>query len=109
MNKQNFHKGNQAKQFLISIFCVCLVSSVCYPASPYIGYRVVALILLVTVSFVAMLFDIYPVLLSALLSALIWNFFFIPPKFTFTISSTEDILMFLMYFCYCIAKWCADL
>lgn len=98
MNKQVFHKGNQAKQFLISILLICVISSVCYPLSPYIGYRVVALILLVTVSFVAMLFDIYPVLLSALLSALIWNFFFIPPKFTFTISSTEDILMFLMYF-----------
>lgn len=45
-----------------------------------------------------MLFDILPVLTAALLSAIIWNFFFIPPIFTFHIDSTEDLLMFLLYF-----------
>ena len=50
------------------------------------------------VSILAMLFDIIPVLIAAILSALIWNFFFIPPIFTFHISNTEDLLMFLMYF-----------
>ena len=45
-----------------------------------------------------MFFDILPVLLAALLSALIWDFFFIPPRFTFTVGSTEDLLMLLMYF-----------
>jgi two-component system, OmpR family, sensor histidine kinase KdpD len=58
----------------------------------------VALILLVTVSLIAMLFDIWPVLFSALSSALIWNYFFIPPIFTFHINDTEDLLMFLLYF-----------
>ena len=62
------------------------------------GYKVVALILLLTVSLVAMLFDILPVLCAAVLSALIWNFFFIPPIYTFHINNTEDLLMFLMYF-----------
>jgi two-component system sensor histidine kinase KdpD len=33
-----------------------------------------------------------------MLSAIILNFFFIPPRFTFHIHATEDILMFLMYF-----------
>lgn len=51
-----------------------------------------------TVSFAAMLFEILPVLLSALFSALIWNYFFIPPVFTFHIDNTEDLLMFLLYF-----------
>lgn len=64
----------------------------------FIGYRVVALILLVTVSLIAMLFEIWPVILSAVLSALIWNFFFIPPIFTFHIEKAEDVLLFLMYF-----------
>jgi len=45
-----------------------------------------------------MLFDILPVLLSAFLSAVIWNFFFISPQFTLDISDTEDLLMFLSYF-----------
>lgn len=62
------------------------------------GYRVVALLLMVTVSILAMFLDIVPVLVAALLSALIWDYFFIPPRFTFQISSTEDLLLLIMYF-----------
>lgn len=51
-----------------------------------------------TVSLLAMLFDILPVLIAALLSALIWNFFFIPPIYTFHIDTAEDLLMFFLYF-----------
>jgi two-component system, OmpR family, sensor histidine kinase KdpD len=54
--------------------------------------------LFVTVSIIAMFLDIFPVLLSALLSALIWDFFFIPPHFTLHTGSTEDTIMLLMYF-----------
>lgn len=46
----------------------------------------------------AMFFEIVPVLIAASLSAVIWNFFFIPPKFTFAIQGTENILIFSMYF-----------
>ena len=98
MKQSFFKKGNKLKQFLVSIILVCSVSAICYFLSAYIGYRVVAYILLVTVSLIAMIFDILPVLFAALLSALIWNYFFIPPKFTFTIGSAEDVLLFMMYF-----------
>lgn len=57
-----------------------------------------ALILLMTVSVNAMLFEIIPVLVSSILSAVIWNFFFIPPLYTFRISNAEDALMFSLYF-----------
>ena len=55
-------------------------------------------ILLVTVSILAILFDILPVLLAAILSALVWDFFFIPPHFTFHVDTAEDLIMLLMYF-----------
>lgn len=58
----------------------------------------VALVLLMTVSVIAMLFEIFPVLIAAVLSAVIWNFFFIPPVYTFHIRDAEDIMMFLLYF-----------
>jgi two-component system sensor histidine kinase KdpD len=38
------------------------------------------------------------VLVAALLSALIWDFFFIPPRFTLTVGTPEDRLLLLMYF-----------
>jgi two-component system sensor histidine kinase KdpD len=74
------------------------VSIGCYFSSSFIGYKIIALVLLMTVSITAMLFEILPVLLAALFSALIWNYFFIPPIFTFHINNAEDLLMFLLYF-----------
>lgn len=85
-------------QYAVSISLVLAVTSICFFTKEVIGYRVVALILLMTVSLIAMVFDILPVLLSAVLSAVIWNYFFIPPLFTFHIDRTEDVLMFLLYF-----------
>ncbi|MBN8576609.1 MAG: DUF4118 domain-containing protein [Cytophagales bacterium] len=79
-------------------FVVLLTAVGCYFISDLVGYRVVALILLMAVSALAMILDILPVVLAALVSALIWNFFFIPPIFTLHIGSPEDALMFLMYF-----------
>ncbi|WP_422355338.1 sensor histidine kinase [Roseivirga pacifica] len=75
-----------------------MTAILCFFSVDFIGYRAVALILLLVVSVNAILFDIFPVMLSALLSALIWNFFFIPPVLTFHIGTAEDGLMFLMYF-----------
>lgn len=85
-------------QHFISVALVLLVSIGCFISAEIIGYKVIALLLLVTVSLLAMLFDILPVLNAAVLSALILNFFFIPPLFTFHINDAEDVLLFLMYF-----------
>lgn len=62
------------------------------------GYKVTAYILLVTLSIIALFCDIVPVILSAILSALIWNYFFIPPRYTFHIGTAEDVFLFIMYF-----------
>lgn len=86
------------QQHLISLLLVLAVSGICYGIVPFLGYRVVAFILLLTVSLIAISFDILPVLFSAVLSAFIWNFFFIPPQFTFHVSTTEDVIFFIMYF-----------
>lgn len=85
-------------QYWISIFSVVTVSVSCFPIAEWIGYRSVALILLLVLSVLAMRLSLYPVLLGAVLSALIWDFFFIPPHFTFTVGNTEDALLLIMYF-----------
>lgn len=98
METSRLYSVSKINQYLVSVALVGIVSALCYPLSEYLGYRTVALILLVTVSIVAMLFELVPVLLAAILSALIWDFFFIPPVFTLAIDNAEDLLMFLMYF-----------
>ena len=92
------NKVSKRNQYLLSTLLICIVSLACFGLSTYIGYRVIAFILLITVSLIAMIFDILPVLCSALLTALIWDFFFIPPYFTLLVSSTEDRILLLMYF-----------
>ena len=98
MGELFINKFSKGKQYFYSIILVCLVSGICYVFTEFIGYKVVALILLVTVSLIAMSFDILPVLITALISALIWDYFFIPPHFTFQVDSTEDGILLLMYF-----------
>ena len=88
----------KSKQYFISLSVIGAVSAVCFLFSNFLGYHFVALILLVTVSLFAIDFDIIPVLLSAGLSAFIWNFFFIPPRFTIHIDTSEDTILFIMYF-----------
>ena len=92
------HKISKPRQYLASIAIVCVTALICYVLSRYIGYRVIAYILLISVSLVAVIFDILPVLVAAVLSALIWDFFFIPPHYTFYVSSTEDVILLQMYF-----------
>ena len=98
MAKSILYRATKEQQYTTSIGLVLIVATACYALSDYIGYHVTALLLLVTVSFVAMFFDIFPVLVAAILSALIWNVFFIPPRFTFAIESPEDALLFALYF-----------
>jgi two-component system sensor histidine kinase KdpD len=85
-------------QYAISLGLVSVLIVMSYLFANVIGHRVVALILLLAVSILAMLFDIFPVLMAAVFSALAWNFFFIPPTLTLHIGTPEDALMFMMYF-----------
>jgi two-component system sensor histidine kinase KdpD len=98
MNIFLLSKLNREKQYLYSISTVILVSAICFGVSGASGYRVVALILLLTVSLLAISFDILPVLISAILSAFIWDVFFIPPRFTIHVDTAEDSFLLVMYF-----------
>jgi two-component system, OmpR family, sensor histidine kinase KdpD len=97
MKKPALREIKISYQYLLSLLAVMVTAISCYPFVHLIGYRVVAYLLLITVSLAALFFDIYPVLLAAILSALIWDYFFIPPHFTFQVGTAEDSLMLLMY------------
>jgi two-component system sensor histidine kinase KdpD len=98
MSVTRYKKLGVREQYLWVILAVAVVAFGCYWFSPVIGYRVVAYILLITVSLIAMIFRIGPVLFAAILSALTWDFFFIPPRFTLHVDNGEDSMLLLMYF-----------
>jgi two-component system, OmpR family, sensor histidine kinase KdpD len=39
-----------------------------------------------------------PTFLTATVSALLWDYFFLPPRYSFRLSQPTDVMMFLMYF-----------
>ena len=80
---------------IVSLFAI---ASVCWGLVSYTGYMFVALVFLLAVVLAALRFSRGPVLTMATLSALCWNYFFIPPIFTFHISKPEDWIMFGMFF-----------
>jgi two-component system, OmpR family, sensor histidine kinase KdpD len=85
-------------QYITASLLVILTAIVCFPVKEIIGYQVVSFGLLIVVSTLAFFFGTGPVLLSATLSALIWDFFFIPPPYTLHVDKPEDMLMLIMFF-----------
>lgn len=94
----SLNKISRFKQCVYGISGVILVALICYFLSEWMGYRVVAFILLLVVSTVAVTFDIIPVLITASVSAFTWDFFFIPPRFNLHVETTEDTILLFMYF-----------
>jgi len=86
------------REFFVACLSVVLTAAACFPVAELIGYRSVALLMLLTVSVLAMRLSLWPVLAAATLSALMWNYLFIPPIFTFHVSSGEDALLLIMFF-----------
>lgn len=80
-------------QYILSLGLVIAIALPCFFLIDYIGNKTVALMLLLAVSILAMLFDILPVMITAAFSALVWNFFFIPPLYKFHIGTPEDVLL----------------
>ncbi|GBF50087.1 putative histidine kinase KdpD [Leptospira ryugenii] len=65
---------------------------------PFTGYWTVSIIYLFYVAFLGAFVSRGPVLFAASLSAIFWNFLFIPPVYTFLIERLEDALMFVIFF-----------
>jgi two-component system sensor histidine kinase KdpD len=62
------------------------------------GYSSIALIYLLSVVLAGVFLSRWPVLVLAGLSAFLWDFLFIPPRFTLWINKAHDFLMFTLYF-----------
>ncbi len=62
------------------------------------GPRVPGMVFLMAVVVMALFLGRGPVFYAGAMSALVWNFFFLPPRFTLVINSPEDAVLFGAYF-----------
>ena len=86
------------KEYVTAVVGVSALTIACWLLTPLTGYGAISLIFLLGVLLAGMVLSRGPVLLVAALSALSWNFLFIPPLFTLHIAKIEDALTFATYF-----------
>ena len=86
------------KQYFITSALVILTSMAFFLVKGVVGYQVISFGLLFLVSMLSLFFGTGPILMAATLSALIWDYFFIPPEYTLHIEEPEDLLMLIMFF-----------
>lgn len=85
-------------QYLISLLSVAMVSFFGLAVRDFIDYKIIGYLLLVLVSILAIFLEIKPVLLGAILSALVLDFLFIKPYYTLHIDNAQDALLLLLFF-----------
>jgi two-component system sensor histidine kinase KdpD len=97
INKQGYVFLPSGRDYLLSLSAVSITIALCMPASMVIGYRSVSLILLCTVLLLSTVFCFGSVMLASIVSAAVWNFFFLPPRYAFRINELEDFLACCMF------------
>ena len=85
-------------QFSWGLTILFALASLCWVLLPYTGSTFSALVFLLAIVLAGTRWNRGPVLAMGVVSALVWNFIFIPPRFTFHIEKPEDVVMFGMFF-----------
>jgi len=86
------------QKYWYTLLFILVTTGICGLAEPYIGYRTVGFLFLIAVILSGIFGSIGVVIFSATLGGLVWDFFFIPPRMTLTIASSEDLILLLSYF-----------
>src|SRR5580765_1704028 len=86
------------RDFGLALAIVAVVTAFSLSVFDYTGYWAVSLFYLLAVVLAATRLRRWPTLFFAALSAMLWDFLFIPPRFTFYITHLHDFLMFGAYF-----------
>lgn len=85
-------------QYLYTAVFLMIITAFAVLFESYMGYRSVGYVYLMSVLLVGSFGSIGSVTLAAFASSLIWNYFFIPPKYTFVIEKPDDLVVIFIYF-----------
>ncbi len=92
------------RQYVISCCAIFGATVACFLASRYVDYRSVGMFLLFIISVLSLFFGRGPLFSAAVLSAISWDYLFIPPVFTFSISHPSDVMMVSLFFVVALAS-----
>jgi two-component system sensor histidine kinase KdpD len=77
---------------------VGVASAVAYILDRYVASANLAMVYLLSVLVTGLAFGLWPAVTAAAASALVYNFFFLPPRLTFYIGHAADVLTFVVFF-----------
>jgi two-component system, OmpR family, sensor histidine kinase KdpD len=95
---RRFRATGPLKDYCLALAIIAVLTGVCWQMEPVVGYTVPALVYLFAILLAAFHIRRWPMIFMAALSAMAWNYFFIPPKFTFEVRALEDIILLGMFF-----------
>ena len=84
---------SSVQQYVMAMLAVLAVTLPAFLIQPVIGRHAIGLIYLSIIAVIALFVGPGPVFMAATLSALIWDFFFLPPIPAFRISSADDAVL----------------
>jgi len=83
------------REYMLALGVILAITMIGYALTQYIGYRSVGCLYLLAVIGLSLRVGRWPILFAGLLSAVLWNYLFIPPIFTFVIGSLEDGMLYV--------------
>jgi two-component system sensor histidine kinase KdpD len=94
--KSRFHLSH-LQGYGIAFLSVSLLGAINLLLMPYIDYKVIGFIFLLSIIGMSAFLRKGPILFASLLYALIWDYFFIPPTGSLQINSHEDMALLALY------------
>jgi two-component system sensor histidine kinase KdpD len=91
------HHPVQWRPFAAALLAVMLALAASEAIEPWLGVENVDLVFLTAIVAVAVRFGLYPSLLASALASLCYDFFFLPPIYTFTIADPTNVAAFVLF------------
>jgi two-component system sensor histidine kinase KdpD len=86
------------REYAEVLAAITAISVVGWLLARFTGYLAIGMFYLLAVIALSLRVGRRPVIAAGIVSAVTWNFLFIPPLFTFTIAKFEDGMLFVSYF-----------
>jgi two-component system sensor histidine kinase KdpD len=90
-------KSFDPRPYLVSFFFVAIALGVGEALQPWVSIENVDLIFLTAVVIVAVRYGLLPSLVASVAASLCYNFFFLPPIYTFTITDPTNVAAFFFF------------
>ena len=87
----------QLRPYVVAVLAVALSLGLCEAVQPWISIENVDLVFLTAIVAVAARYGLFPSLFASAIASLCYNFFFLPPIYTFTITDPTNVAAFVLF------------